>query len=268
MKIFLRIVLIILIILALVGIGFIGYGFYKKATVSYPNPVATMVVKDYGEVKIELYPDKAPNTVANFIRLANRGFYNGLTFHRTIPDFMIQGGDINGVGSGSPKLSNIQDNVAIDKEYAIKGEFIANGYTKNTLKHKKGVISMARSDYSQMGKTEEGYNSAGSQFFIMTKDTTSLDGIYAAFGEVIEGMDVVEKIEKVEVTYRSSELKEGEEAPKDKDGNALQSDKPKKDVVIESISVETYGADYGIPETMDVFDYYSWLMQQYGMSVQ
>ncbi len=268
MKIFLRIVLIILIILALVGIGFVGYGFYKKATVSYPNPVATMIVKDYGEVKIELYPDKAPNTVANFIRLANRGFYNGLTFHRTIPDFMIQGGDINGVGSGSPKLSNIQDEVAIDKEYAIKGEFIANGYTKNTLKHKKGVISMARSDYSQMGKTEEGYNSAGSQFFIMTKDTTSLDGVYAAFGEVIEGMEVIEKIEKVDVTYRSSELKEGEEAPKDKEGNALQADKPKTDVVIESISVETYGADYGIPETMDVFDYYSWLMQQYGMSVQ
>lgn len=268
MKIFLRIVLIMLIILVLVGIGFVGYGFYKKATVNYPNPIATMVVKDYGEVKIELYPDKAPNTVANFIRLANRGFYNGLTFHRIIPDFMIQGGDINGVGSGAPSLSNIQDNVTTDKEYAIKGEFIANGYTKNTLKHKKGVISMARSDYSQMGKTEEGYNSAGSQFFIMTKDTTSLDGVYAAFGEVIEGMGVIEKIEKVEVTYRSSELKDGEEAPKDKDGNALQADKPKKDVVIESISVETYGVDYGIPETVDVFDYYSWLMQQYGMSVQ
>lgn len=268
MKIFLRIVLIILIILALVGIGFVGYGFYKKATVNYPNPVATMIVKDYGEVKIELYPDKAPNTVANFIRLANRGFYNGLTFHRTIPDFMIQGGDINGVGSGSPKLSNIQDNVENDKEYAIKGEFIANGYTKNNLKHKKGIISMARSDYSQAGMTEQGYNSAGSQFFIMTKDTTSLDGVYAAFGEVIEGMEVIEKIEKVDVTYRSSELKEGEEAPKDKDGNALQADKPKKDVVIESISVETYGVDYGMPETMDVFDYYSWLMQQYGLGMQ
>lgn len=268
MKIFLRIVLIILIILSLVGIGFVGYGFYKKATVNYPNPVATMIVKDYGEVKIELYPDKAPNTVANFIRLANRGFYNGLTFHRTIPDFMIQGGDINGVGSGSPKLSNIQDNVENDKEYAIKGEFIANGYTKNNLKHKKGVISMARSDYSQAGMTEQGYNSAGSQFFIMTKDTTSLDGVYAAFGEVIEGMEVIEKIEKVDVTYRSSELKEGEEAPKDKDGNALQADKPKKDVVIESISVETYGVDYGMPETMDVFDYYSWLMQQYGLGMQ
>lgn len=268
MKIFLRIVLIMLIILTLIGIGFVGYGFYKKITVDYPNPVATMVVKDYGEVKIELYPDKAPNTVANFIRLANRGFYNGLTFHRIIPDFMIQGGDPNGVGSGAPKLSNIQDDVAEDKNYAIKGEFIANGYTKNNLKHKKGVISMARSDYSQMGMTEQGYNSAGSQFFIMTEDATSLDGVYAAFGEVIEGMDVVEKIEKVDVTYRSSELKDGEKAPTDKDGNELQADKPKKDVVIESISVETYGVDYGVPETMDVFDYYSWLMQQYGMSVQ
>jgi len=101
MKIFLRIVLVIFIILALVGIGFIGYGFYKKATTNYPNPVATMEVENFGTVKIELYPDKAPNTVANFIRLANRGFYNGLTFHRTIPDFMIQGGDSNGNGTGA-----------------------------------------------------------------------------------------------------------------------------------------------------------------------
>ena len=137
MKIFIRIILVLLIILTIAGISFVGYSFYKKATVNYPNPVATMVVKDYGEVKIELYPDKAPNTVANFIRLANRGFYNGLTFHRTIPDFMIQGGDPNGVGSGSPKLSNIQDNVEDDKEYAIKGEFIANGYTQKKNKQNK-----------------------------------------------------------------------------------------------------------------------------------
>ena len=102
----------------------------------------------------------------------------------------------------------------------------------------------------------------------MHADTTYLNGLYTGFGKVIEGMEVIEKIEKVDVTYRSSELKEGEEAPKDKDGNALQADKPKKDVVIESISVETYGADYGMPKTMDVFDYYSWLMQQYGMSLQ
>lgn len=270
MKIFVRILLILGIILAILGIGFVGYGFYQKATNNKPNPVAIMEVEGYGEIKIELYPDKAPNTVANFICLANRGFYNGLTFHRTIPDFMIQGGDKSGNGTGSPSLSNIQDNVEDDKEYNIPGEFIANGYTKNNLKHTKGVISMARTDYSQQSSalTEYGYNSAGSQFFIMTDDNNSLDGLYAAFGKVTEGMDVVEKIENVEVYYRTSELKDGEKAPKDKDGNEIASDKPKKAPVIKSITVDTYGVDYGIPKTVDVFDYYSWFMQQYGLGVQ
>lgn len=126
---------------------------------------------------------------------------------------------------------------------------------------------MARTDYSQMSTslTQYGYNSAGSQFFIMTEDNTSLDGLYAAFGKVIEGMDVVEKIANVEVYYRDSELKEGEEAPKDKDGNTISSDMPKKAPVIKNITVETYGVDYGVPATNDVFDYYTWLMQQYGM---
>src|SRR5699024_8581997 len=128
-----RILLVLGIILVLVGIGFVSYGFYKKATTDIPNPVATMEVEDYGTVKIELYPDEAPNTVVNFIRLANRRFYNGLTFHRTIPDFMIQGGDKAGNGSGSPSLSDIEDNVTEEEEYNIPGEFIANGYTENNL---------------------------------------------------------------------------------------------------------------------------------------
>ena len=269
MKVFKRILLVLCIILVLAGIGLISYGFYKKITTNIPNPVATMEVEGYGTVKIELYPDKAPNTVANFIRLANRGFYNGLTFHRTIPDFMIQGGDKNGNGSGSPSLSDIQDNVEADEEYNIPGEFIANGYTENNLKHTKGVISMARTDYSSVSSlTTYGYNSAGSQFFIMTEDNTSLDGLYAAFGKVIEGMDVVEKIGEVEVYYRDSELEEGEEAPTDEDGNQIASDTPKEAPVIKSITVETYGVDYGIPETVEVFDYYTWLMQNYGMSLQ
>lgn len=262
---FKKIILIIAIIAVILGIGFVGYGFYKKATTNIPNPVATMEVEDYGTIKIELYPEKAPNTVANFIRLANRGFYNGLTFHRTMPDFVIQGGDKSGDGSGSPSLSDIKDGVEKDEQYNIPGEFIANGYTQNTLKHTKGVISMARKDYSQISSlTEYGYNSAGSQFFIMTEDSSSLDGLYAAFGQVIEGMDVVEKISKTEVYYRSSELIEGEEAPKDKEGNTIESDKPKKAPVIKSITVETYGVDYGIPKTVEVFDYNAWLMQQYG----
>jgi len=270
MKVFVRALLVLGIILTLVGIGFISYGFYKKFTTDIPNPIATMEIEDYGTIKIELYPDKAPNTVSNFICLANRGFYNGLTFHRTIPDFMIQGGDKAGTGAGTPSLSDLKDNVSEDKEYGIPGEFSANGYSKNNLKHTKGVISMARSDYSQTSSslTSYGYNSAGSQFFIMTKDNTSLDGLYAAFGEVKEGMKVVEKIANVEVHYRSSDLKDGEEAPKDKDGKEIASDKPKKAPVIKSVTVETFGADYGIPQTVDAFDYYSWLMKQYGMSVQ
>lgn len=266
-----RTLLVLCIILALVGIGFTCYGFYKKLTTNIPNPVATMEIEDYGTIEIELYPDKAPNTVANFIRLANRGFYNGLTFHRTIPDFMIQGGDKGGNGTGSPSLSDIQDNVGTDKEYNIPGEFIANGYTKNNLKHTKGVISMARTDYSQASSSlaAYGYNSAGSQFFIMTKDNTSLDGLYAAFGKVIEGMDVVEKVANVEVYYRDGDLKEDDKKPKDEKGNEVAyPNTPKKAPVIKSITVKTYGVDYGMPETNDVFDYSSWLMQNYGMSLQ
>ena len=123
---------------------------------------------------------------------------------------------------------------------------------------------MARSDYSSMGLTEQGYNSAGSQFFIMTSDNTSLDGSYAAFGKVIEGYDIIEKISNVEVTYRSSELGENEEAPKDEQGNTLSSDMPKEKPVIKSLSVETYGVDYGTPETVEPFDYQSYLSKLYG----
>lgn len=271
------VLLIIAIILVIAGIGFVGYGFYKKATVNIPNPVATIEVENYGTIKAELYPDQAPNTVANFIKLANRGFYNGLTFHRTIPDFMIQGGDKEGSGSDSPSLSDIKDDVQNDAKYNIEGEFLANGYNNNTLKHKKGIISMARKDYSSYSSinpelTTYGYNSAGSQFFITTEDNTSLDGYYAAFGEVKEGMDIVEKISKVEVYYRSSELKDGEKAPKDSDGNTISSDKPKKAPVIKSITVETYGVDYGTPKTVEEFDMDSWysnyIMQQYGHMYQ
>ena len=252
----------IAIIVVIVLIGIVGVGVYKNATMEVKNPIATMEVEGYGTVKIELYPDQAPNTVANFIKLANNGFYNNLTFHRTIPNFMIQGGDKNGDGTGAPSLKDLIGDSAEDKSYAIKGEFLANNY-ENTLKHTKGVISMARSDYSSMGLTEQGYNSAGSQFFIMTSDNTSLDGSYAAFGKVIEGYDIIEKISNVEVTYRSSELGENEEAPKDEQGNTLSSDMPKEKPVIKSLSVETYG-DYGTPETVEPFDYQSYLSKLYG----
>lgn len=140
------------------------------------NPVVALYIKNYGSVVIELYPDVAPNTVNNFISLVKSGFYDGNTFHRLMPGFVLQGGDPTGTGTGGPG-------------YTIKGEFTNNGFTNN-LKHTKGVVSMARGSYSM--------DSAGSQFFIMLGDSDYLDGDYASFGKVIDGMDIVEKIEKSE----------------------------------------------------------------------
>jgi len=236
------------------------YGFYAKANENIQNPLATIEVENFGTIKVELYPNIAPNTVKNFIALANNGYYNGKTFHRTIPNFMIQGGDKLGDGTGGVTLSDLGVSDSED-EYSIKGEFLANGF-KNTFKHEKGVISMARSDYSQLGLTEEGYNSAGAQFFITNETNSSLDGYYAAFGKVIEGLDVVDKIANVEVTYREESLAEGEQAPKDENGNAIPADKPINPPVMTSVTVETYGIDYKMPETEEPFDYNS-LMQQY-----
>lgn len=249
-----RIIMIIAIILVIVLIGLVGYTIYQKVTFTKQNPVATMEIEGLGTMKIELYPDQAPNTVANFITLANRGFYDGLTFHRIVKDFMVQGGDKEGTGSGAPTLSVIKDGGSTTETYAIRGEFVQNGFNQNTLRHEKGVISMARSDYSQMGLYEEGYNSAGSQFFIMTGDNASLNGYYAAFGKVIEGMDVLDKLNETEVT--TSE-----------DSSDSEASTPVNPPVITSVRVDTFGVDYGEPETVTPFDYNSYIQQLYsGMS--
>ena len=246
---------IIALILVIVLIAGVGYGYYRKATMEVTNPVATMEVENFGTVKIELYPDLAPETVANFITLANRGFYDGLTFHRVVKDFMIQGGDPEGTGQGSAKISDLKDD-GEDTAYSIKGEFVANG-VNNTLKFEEGVIGMARNDYTSYSSTltEESYNSGSSQFFIMTADNTSLNGYYTAFGKVIEGMDVIHNIENVEVKAAD----DGEET-----GNTEVST-PVNPVTITSIKVETNGVDYGLPETLTPFDYMSWLYRQYGL---
>lgn len=263
-----RIILIIAIVLVIALLAGVVYGIVAKFTKNIQNPIATIEIENYGEIKVELYPSMAPNTVTNFIALANKGFYDGLTFHRTIPEFMIQGGDPNGDGTGAPKITDLKDNGETDT-YAIEGEMIANGYSKNTLKLERGVIAMARSDYSSISSSlaKEGYNSAGSQFFIMHETNTSLSGLYAGFGKVIEGLDIVDKIANVEVHYRSSELAEGQEAPKDENGNTISSDMPVNKPVITSIRVETYGVNYGMPKTIEPFNYYNWLMKYYGSSI-
>lgn len=168
------------------------------------NPIVTFET-NRGAIKAELYPEIAPNTVNNFISLVKQGFYDGTIFHRVIPGFMIQGGDPEGTGMGGPG-------------YGIKGEFSANG-VKNDLKHTTGVLSMARSMRP---------NSAGSQFFIMVADAPHLDGQYAAFGKVIEGMDVAQAIVS---------------SPRDR------ADRPHDDQIMEKVTVETFGQDYPEPVT-------------------
>lgn len=170
------------------------------------NPIVTFQMEDGGTIKAELYPDIAPNTVHNFISLIQSGFYNGLIFHRVIRDFMIQGGDPEGTGMGGP-------------DYSIKGEFSQNGFT-NPLKHSAGVLSMARSMMP---------DSAGSQFFIMHKDSPHLDGAYAAFGKVIEGMDVVNQIAETATDY---------------------SDRPLENQVMQTVTVDMFGVDYPEPEKL------------------
>ena len=222
--------LIIAIVIICALIVTLVYGYYRKLTYKVNNPVATIQIKDYGTIKVELYPEMAPNTVANFVTLANNGFYDGLTFHRIIKDFMIQGGDPNGDGTGAPNISSIDSSI------------------------EKGVIAMARSDYSSYASyfptaVKEGYNSAGSQFFIMTTDdNVSLTGSYAGFGKVIEGFDVLEKIADIKVEKASEE--------------STEESKPVEAPVIESIKVETYGIDYGKPETHEQFDINSYFSSQ------
>jgi peptidyl-prolyl cis-trans isomerase B (cyclophilin B) len=164
------------------------------------NPIVTIKMENDGTIKLELFPDIAPNTVRNFISLARKGFYDGTIFHRVIPGFMIQGGDPEGTGMGGPG-------------YSIKGEFSSNGF-ENNLKHDRGVISMARSSRP---------NSAGSQFFIMVQKAPHLDGQYASFGRVIEGMEEADRIVSVKRN---------------------QNDRPLEDQRMSSVTVETSGVDY------------------------
>ena len=168
------------------------------------NPIVTIEMENGRVIKAELYPEKAPNTVNNFISLANSGFYDGLIFHRVICGFMIQGGDPAGVGTGGPG-------------YYIKGEFALNGFLENDIKHERGVLSMARAMAP---------DSAGSQFFIMHKNASHLDGQYAAFGKVIEGIEVVDAIATVDTDW---------------------SDKPKTPQVMKKVTVDTFGEEYPEP---------------------
>ncbi len=167
------------------------------------NPIVTIIMESGKQMRAELYPEIAPNTVNNFISLINQGYYDGVIFHRVIPGFMIQGGDPKGEGTGGPG-------------YSIKGEFTDNGF-ENNLKHTRGVLSMARTMIP---------DSAGSQFFIMVADSPHLDGQYAAFGKITEGIEVADEIVSVDRDYR---------------------DKPNVDQRMKEVTVDTFGVDYPEP---------------------
>lgn len=248
-----KIIWIIALIAVIILIGVVGVGYYKKITFVSQNPITTIEVENFGTIKIELYPDQAPETVSNFVTLANRGFYDGTKFHRVVKDFMIQAGSKDGDGTTSAKLSDLKDDGA-DEEYTIKGEFLANGIT-NTVKFEEGTFAMARADYTSYSSalTEESYNSGCNQFFIMTDKNTNLNGYYTAFGKVIEGLDVVHAIEEIEV-----KVAEGQE-----ETEGAEVSTPVNPPVVTSIRVETYGVDYGLPETLEPFDISSWFYSQY-----
>ena len=269
-----NIIWIIALILIIVMLGGLCFGYYKKATLKVENPIVTMEVENFGTIKLELYPDLAPETVNNFIKLANNGFYNGLKFHRVVKDFMIQGGDPSGDGTGSPKLSDLYGNDDENQtykysdgteakgsdSYTITGEFIANEYNKNTLNLTEGIIAMARSDYSSQAPTltTESYNSGSSQFFIMTSNEhTNLSGYYAGFGKVIEGLDVVKEISNVECKAKETSEENSEDA---------EVSTPVTDVIISSVSVDTKGVNYEMPKTLQPFNYMKWLYAQYGLN--
>ena len=198
-KIFNIFILIVVLFLAVVGLSS-----FTKVNEREKLPIATIEVENYGKIKVELYPEKAPNTVNNFIALANSGFYDGLTFHRVINKFIVQGGDPSNTGNGGPG-------------YYIKGEFNQNNFEGNDIVFEAGIIAMARSNDN---------DSAGSQFFITTVNSPQLNNKYAAFGKVIEGMNVVKSIENV--------------------GTDLN-DKPYDEVKIKSITVDTKGIEYSEP---------------------
>lgn len=278
MKKVLSCLILVIIIIALLGVsGLLVYNAVIAKTEEVKNPVLSLDVENYGTVKIELYPEYAPNTVKNIIALANNGYYNGKIFYG-MDDVAIYVGRNSEGESDNPTISDIdksvsnkteentdENNVEIentkldnDYEYSIDGEFVANGFKQNTLKHKKGIVSMVRADYTQQLSTltEQSYNSATSQFTIIMDDEAgrNLNGMYTAFGKVIEGLDIVEKIYGLEI-----KTEETDEESSSESSNSIQAfaNAP----VITNAVVDTNGVEYDLPDTHEAFDYSAYLQQ-------
>ena len=232
---------ILTISIAIVSIAILLVGFFiiRGKTYKAQNPIATIEIEGYEKpIKIELDPQSAPNTVANFIKLANSGFYNDY-------EMTIYENSLTATDGKEAYLSNIQENPEKDYVYGVKGDFVRND-VKNYIRHEKGVITMERDDYSYFGYTEEGYNSANAKFSILTADESNLNGLAAAFGKVIEGTDVLDAIAATRVEETDTE----ETTATTEDSQ----DKTQNVIKIKSITVDTFGVDYGMPQVFDIED--------------
>ena len=229
-----KICLIIATVLVAVAVVVEGAFLIKGKTYKAQNPIATIQIEGYEKpIKIELDPVAAPNAVANFVKLANKGFYNNYKMSIETDALTTDS------SAEKAKLSQIVDYPQTDYTYGIKGDFIKNGH-QNLIKHQKGVITMEREDYSYFGYTQEGYNSANSSFSILTADRDSYNENAAAFGKVVDGMDVLEAIAATRVEEDTNS-----ENNENADNNE---DETKNKITIQSITVDTFGVDYGIPE--------------------
>ena len=250
---------IIIAIIAVLLLGVVSYGIVMNGISKPIHPEVTFEIENYGVVKVELYPEYAPNTVTNFIKLVEKGYYNNKILYGKDEVCMYAGRDTEG-NAINPKISLIDDSIEAgtdaDYEYTIPGEFVVNGYEQNTLRHEKGVISLIRNDYTQYvaSLSKESYNSGNAQIGIMMSDSaTTLNGVYAAFGKITEGMDVLEKIYN-EVEIKHPEATEDGNQPAETDIQAFANAPVKK-----SATVNTNGIDYGMPITEKAFDYSAYL---------
>lgn len=246
----------ILAIVMIVVVGVLIVNIVTAKTAKIKNPIATFEIENYGNIKIELYPEYAPNTVVNFINLINKGFYNNKTFYGKDVNAIYASKTQEGILS-EPTMSLIDSSIQAgnekDVKYQINGEFIANGFDSNILKHEKGVVSMVREEYSSyFGLTEQGYNSASSNFQIMLDTNRNLNGLYTAFGKVVEGLDVVEKIFEIE-----------EEVTSEENQTTSAITNLSTPAIIKNATIETYGVEYGVPEVHEAFDYESYLQSYF-----
>lgn len=258
-KLFVSIIVLIAVILLL---GLIGYGTFWRLTDNTTHPEVAFEIENYGTVKMELYPEYAPNTVANFIKLVEKGYYNGKVLYGKDDMCMYLGRNSSGE-IDAPKTSLIFDDVEEgsekDFEYTISGEFVANGFDQNTLRQDKGVVTLLRNDYTQYISSlyQESYDSGNSQISIMmTDNANNLNGAYAGFGKITEGFEIVEKI------YNESKIKqevneETGEPVENEDGIEMFETYP----VIKSATVDTHGENFGLPQVVEAFDYNAYMSE-------